>query len=150
MTPTGQSENRQHQFLANSMRRLLRLCEVSHNKDERSIAHYRAYHAGKYLGLGGSLIICLGLMTWFIVRSSNNNISPVTLAITSIGIVLFLLGVFFFFKAAYHTFKAQSRDAAKYKNPGAAPFSATTSGEGGGGSGAAGGGGGGSNINQQS
>lgn len=108
------------------MRRLLRLCDASNNKDERSITHYRSYHAGKYLGLSGSVIICIGLMTWFMVRTSANNISAVTLAITSIGVLLFFGGVFFFFKAAVHTFKAQSADAAKYKSPAPAPLSPST------------------------
>lgn len=109
------------------MRRLLRFCEVSNNNnDKRSIAHYKSYQAGKYLGLSGSVIICIGLMTWFMVRTSKNNISALTVCITSFGIILFLLGVFFFFKSVYHTVLAQSADARKYKNPAPAPLAGTT------------------------
>lgn len=103
------------------------LCNTSkRNRNDQTISFYKSYHAGKYLALAGSVAICLGLMTWFFVRTQSNSVSAVTFAITLLGVVLFILGVVFFFKAVYHTYKAQSKAARERKTADPGPVTSAT------------------------
>jgi len=82
--------------------------------DERFLSSYKSYHLGKYLALIGSVVFCVGLLTYFFLHT--DTIPVVTLTISILGAVFFLLGAFFFLKAVYHTFVAQSRDSGSATN----------------------------------
>ncbi|KAI2804633.1 hypothetical protein BLOT_003620 [Blomia tropicalis] len=90
-------------------------CTIT-NDDPRSITHYKSYQVGKYLGLIGSTIICLGLFTWFFLHTPGNYYPPLTISITTVGIVFFLIATIFFFSAVYRTSKAQSDDTTNPNN----------------------------------
>ncbi|KAH7637738.1 hypothetical protein DERF_012565 [Dermatophagoides farinae] len=80
-------------------------------KDRRHITHYRSYHYAKYLGLIGSLIICLGLGLWFMVRPEATEAKLIaTITVTAIGLIVFFIATFLFFKSAYHTFMEQRNE----------------------------------------
>lgn len=81
-------------------------------KDRRHIAHYRSYHFAKYLGLIGSLIICLGLGLWFMVRPEAVEAKLIaTITVTAIGLIVFFIATILFFKSAYHTFMEQRKQS---------------------------------------
>lgn len=81
-------------------------------KDRRHIAYYRSYHYAKYLGLIGSLIICLGLGLWFMVRPEAAEAKLIaTITVTAIGLIVFFIATILFFKSAYHTFMEQRKQS---------------------------------------
>ncbi|UXI14649.1 hypothetical protein NH340_JMT00592 [Sarcoptes scabiei] len=80
------------------------------SKDKRHITHYRSYHLSKYLAIIGSVIICLGLISWFLIDNYTIKLAMM-LSISLFGMILFIFGSIFFFKSAYLTLIEQRKDS---------------------------------------